>query len=115
MSFTKIYYYLSPNGNNPFSKFLDSLDHKQQTKILRLIFQIEKYGLTPILPHTKKLSGSPLWELRILGQDNLRVIYAIPYKDYILILHGFIKKTRKTPLKELQTAINRHKDWQSNH
>jgi hypothetical protein len=69
---TKVDYYLLPNGRSPFAEFLDSLGVKQQTKILRLIMSIEEYGLISILPHTKKLTGCPLWEIRILGKDNLR-------------------------------------------
>lgn len=115
MKTTKIYYYLTKNGDNPFSKFLDSLEHKQQTKILRLILQIEEYGLISILPHTKKLSGTPLWEIRILGKDNLRVIYITPFENEVLILHGFNKKTQKTPIAEIQIAIKRLQDWKINH
>ncbi|MEI8068060.1 MAG: type II toxin-antitoxin system RelE/ParE family toxin [Candidatus Shapirobacteria bacterium] len=110
---TKIYYYISQNGNNPFSDFLDSLEHKQQAKILRLIFQIEEYGLISILPHTKKLSNTPFWEIRILGKDNLRIIYLIPTENEIVILHAFNKKSKKTPTKEIQIAINRYSDWKS--
>lgn len=112
---TKIYYYINSNGNNPFSEFLDSLDHKQQTKILRLIFQIEEYGLISIIPHTKKLSGTPLWEIRILGKDNLRVIYIVPIKNEVVILHGFNKKSKKTPIKEIQIALKRSQEWKLNH
>jgi len=108
---TNIYYYLSPNGDNPFAQFLDSLEPKQQTKILRLIMQIEQYDLVSILPHTKKLSGIPLWEIRVLGKDNLRVIYISPLKDSIIILHGFNKKTQKTPSKEIHIALKRSQDW----
>jgi phage-related protein len=112
---TKIYYYLSSSGDNPFAKFLDSLDKKQQTKILRLIFQIEEYGLISILPHTKKISGTPLWEIRILGKDNLRVIYIVQIKDEIVILHGFNKKSQKTPIKEIKIALKRSQEWKPNH
>lgn len=115
MLHTKIHYYTSPNDDNPFSKFLDSLDHKQQTKILRLILQIKEYGLISILPHTKKLSGTPFWEIRILGKDNLRVIYVTQFKDEVIILHGFIKKSQKTPNKEIDIAFKRFQDWKLNH
>ena len=109
---TEVLYYLSPNGDNPFAKFLDSLEPKQQSKILRLILQIEQYGLTSILPHTKKLSGTPLWEIRILGKDNLRIIYISSQKNSVVILHGFNKKTQKTSPKEIKIALQRFQDWQ---
>lgn len=113
MTSTAIYYYQSSDLNCPFTKFLDSLNPKQQTKILRIILQIEKYGLTSAIPHLKKLKGTPFWEIRILGQDNFRIIYAVIYKNSLLILHAFNKKSQKTPPKEIFIALNRFKDWQS--
>jgi len=111
---TKVIYYSSPNQDNPFAKFLDSLEPHQQAKILRLIFQIENYGLISIIPHTKKLTGIPLWEIRILGKDNLRIIYITPINNLVVILHGFIKKTQKTPTKEINIALKRYRDWIDN-
>jgi phage-related protein len=105
---TKILYYTTPSGQNPIDKFLNPLSGKQQAKILRVFQSIKDYGLQSILPHVKKLAGTPLWEIRILGQDNLRVIYVVPLQDTVLILHGFIKKTQKTPKKEIETALNRY-------
>ena len=64
-----------------------------------------------ILPHVKKLAGTSLWEIRILGQDNIRVIYAIIQNDQVLLLHGFVKKKKKTPIKDLSIAQARYKDW----
>jgi len=71
----------------------------------------QKYGLSSIMPHIKKLSGTPLWELRILGGDNIRIVYFIPHKEAILVLHGFVKKSQKTPEKELSLALKRYKDY----
>jgi len=109
---TKIIYYTSIKGENPVSDFLDSLPLKQQAKILRILQYIKIYGISSILPHTRKLTGTPLWEIRILGKDNLRVLYVTPHQDIVLILHGFIKKKQKTPRKEIVIALGRLKDWQ---
>ncbi len=110
---TTICYYTAPAGGNPIKKFLDSLLEKQQAKILRIFQYIEQYGLRSIIPHLKKLTGTPLWEIRILGRDNIRVIYVIARKNVILILHGFIKKSPKTSKKEIETALIRHREWQA--
>ena len=104
-------YYLTAKGENPVSDFLDSLNQKQQSKILRIFSYINSYGLTAVIPHVKKLTGTPLWEIRILGQDNIRVLYISPQKESVLVLHGFIKKKQKTPPREIEIAINRYKDW----
>ena len=112
---TSIIYYTAINKKVPFADFLDTLQKPQQTKLLRIIAHLENYGLTAIIPHTRKLTGTPLWEIRVLGKDNLRAIYAVPYDKAILILHGFAKKSPKTPHKEIQIAINRYEDWKSRH
>lgn len=108
-----VYYYTSPKGENPVKKFLDSLSKNQQAKILRVFQYLEEYGLQTTLPHIKKLTGTPMFEIRILGRDNLRTLYVIPQKDFILVLHGFVKKTQKTPRGEIETALNRYKEWLS--
>ena len=110
---TQVIYYTTIQGENPVSDFLDSLLQKQQVKILRILQYMGKYGISSVLPHTRKLTGTPLWEIRILGKDNLRVLYVIPVKNIVLVLHGFVKKKQKTPRKEIDIAVSRLKDWQS--
>lgn len=108
---TKIIYYTTANAQNPTRKFIESLSEKQQRKIIRILTYIEEYGLVTAIPHAKKLTGTPLWEIRILGQDNIRIFYVIMEKDAIIVLHGFIKKSQKTPSRELEIAIVRFNDW----
>ncbi len=107
----QIIYFKDKNGKNPVSDFLDTLDSRQQSKILRILHYIEEYGLQSVIPHLRKLAGTPFWEIRILGQDNIRVIYIVPTDLQVLVLHGFIKKTQKTPLKEIKMASERYNDW----
>lgn len=78
---------------------------------LTSVSRIKEYGLTAAIPHIKKLTGTPLWEIRILGQDNIRVLYASIQDDTVILLHGFIKKSRKAPTKDIETALTRYKDW----
>ena len=108
---TKVIYYITKNEYNPGKEFIESLQERQQRKIIRLLTSVQLYGLTAAIPHIKKLTGTPLWEIRILGQDNIRVFYASVLTDSILVLHGFIKKSQQTPRKEIETALNRLKDW----
>lgn len=109
----KVIYYISPSGSNPVSDFLDSLDQQTQSKLLRVVTNIEEYGLLTVIPHIKKLSGTPFWEIRVLGKSNARIIYAVPTRARVLLLHGFLKKTDKTPLKELEIANDRYKQYVS--
>jgi phage-related protein len=109
----KIIYYTTPNDQNPVSDFLDSITAKQQSKVIRVIMYIREYGLESVTTHTRKLTGTPLWEIRILGQDNIRVIYAILLNNSLLLLHGFVKKSQKTPTREIEKALLRLKEHQS--
>src|SRR3990170_1596445 len=106
-----VYYYISSLGDNPVKEFIDSLSEKQQVKVLRIFQYLKQFGFVSIIPHIKKLTGTNLYEIRILGKDNIRIIY-IAYQDRsILVLHGFIKKTQKTTTKEISIAIARYEDW----
>lgn len=110
----KVIYFTEQTGINPVSDFFDSLTPSQQVKILRIIECIEKYGPQSVIPHLKKISGTPFWEIRVLGKDNLRVIYLVPINKTVLLLHGFLKKKQKTPRKEITTAYRRYNSWKNN-
>ncbi len=113
LSAWKVIYFTDSAGTNPVSDFIDSLNPKQQAKILRIFLYIREYGLQSIIPHVKKISGTPLWEIRILGKDNIRVLYIVYTQYKVLILHGFMKKKQKTPKKELDMALKRYEEWQT--
>ncbi len=109
----QIVYYRYKNKENPVKQFIDSLSSKQHAKIFRILLYIEKYGLSSILPHVRKITGTPLWEIRILGKYNIRIIYIVLLSNIVLLLHGFIKKTNKTPKKEINIAFQRLKQWKN--
>lgn len=110
-SLWQVVYFIDKTGKNPVEDFLARLSRKQRDKILHILLYIQEYGLVSAIPHTKKLTGTALWEIRILGKDNIRVIYVLSIEYTVLILHGFIKKKQKTPLKEIQIALNRYEEW----
>ena len=107
----KVVYYVSPSGKNPVSKFIDSCIKPQQVKILRIFRHLEEYGPQTAISHIKKLSGTPFWEIRILGKDNIRIIYAVEAKKTVILLHGFFKKRRKTPKKEIEICYKRYEKF----
>lgn len=102
----KVTYYLTETGKNPVKDFLDKKP-SAKLKALRILSHIEEYGLTIAIPHIKKLTGTPLWEIRILGQDNIRILYVTKAERQVLLLHAFEKKTDKTPTKDIKTALDR--------
>jgi phage-related protein len=109
---TQAIYYISARNENPINDFLNSLDEVQQGKFARIIQAITDYGLISAIPHIKKLANTPIWEIRILGKNSVRIFYAVPHQNTVLLLHGFRKKSQKTPSKEITTALHRLYDWQ---
>jgi phage-related protein len=62
------------------------------------------------LPHTDSF-GSGLFELRLKGVEGVaRVFFCMIVEKKIVMLHSFIKKTQKTPDKELKIAKSRMKE-----
>lgn len=108
-----IVYFKSSNGSNPIYDFIESLNTKAKAKILNTFDLLTEYGTRLGLPHVKKVTGTKLWELRILGSDSIRVFHVATPGRVFLLLHGFIKKSQKTPNKEIKIALTRLKEHQS--
>ena len=100
--------YFIHNNENPVKDFLDE-NPRIKTKAFRLFYHVKEFGLSSIIPHIKRLSGLPFWEIRILGKDKARIIYASKVKEEIILLHAFKKKTMKTPQKEINITLKRYK------
>ncbi len=108
----EIIYYETSQGNSPIFEFIQSLNVKVQNKIADVLDLLEEHGILLGYPHSKKLTGTPLWELRILGSDNIRIFYVAIINRRFLLLHGFQKKKQKTDTREIKTAINRLTDYE---
>ncbi len=103
----KVILYRNPDGDHPVQQFLDGLEIKAQSKVQDTINLLREFSIRLGLPHVKKLTGTNLWELRIVGNDNIRVLYVAVTGRTFVLLHGFKKKKDKTPSKEIKIAENR--------
>ncbi len=72
---------------------------------------IEEFGLEQVRePHVKHLRAS-LWEMRLKGKDGIsRALYVTAVGRRVVVVRVFIKKTQKTPNREIQLALNRAKE-----
>lgn len=106
----KVSFYAPRGKISPIKEFLDSCQSSLRTKILRQLKYVEEYGLNPAIGNIKKITGTSLWELRILGKDNVRIIcVSLPNKE-VKVLHIFKKEKQKTPAKELNLALKRRQE-----
>ncbi|EKD99355.1 MAG: protein of unknown function DUF891 [uncultured bacterium] len=103
-----IEFYQKENGEIPITEFLDSLDTNHKKKAFRGLDLLKELGTDLREPYSKSIKGKKyknLWELRIQIANNIsRIFYFIPVGETIVLLHGFIKKTQKTPEIELERA-----------
>ncbi len=98
-----IHYFESISGRCPVKDFIDDLEFHGRAKVIRTIELLEEFGPELSHPFVKHLRGK-IWELRISSE---RILYFIFDRENIVLLHGFTKKTRKTPIREIVIAENR--------
>ncbi|MBQ8699041.1 MAG: type II toxin-antitoxin system RelE/ParE family toxin [Schwartzia sp.] len=100
----QIEFFETDDGKRPIGKFLDSLDKKMRAKIVRNLKHLQANGPNTREPLSAPL-GDKLFELRTqLGNDITRVIYFFYVGHTIVLTHGFVKKTQKTPPSEISRA-----------
>jgi phage-related protein len=79
-------------------------------RFLRYAERMEAFGPDLGMPHTRAMGGG-LLELRLKAAEGIaRVFYCMVVDRRIVVLHHFVKKTAKTPPRELQIARRRMKD-----
>jgi len=109
-----INFYKTDNLKCPVTEFLDSLSGKAAQKVTWVLKLIEETQIVS-KEYFKKLTPYDIWEVRISLSGNKYRILSFIYNDTKLILtHGFIKKTQKTPKNEIDKAITYRKDYFDN-
>jgi len=79
-------------------------------RYLALTDRMELHGANLGLPHTKAF-GDGLFELRLKSTEGIaRIFYCTLVGQKIVMLHSFVKKSQKTPLRELRIAEIRMKE-----
>ena len=76
---------------------------------------LEQYGIQVGEPYVKPITGRrKLFEIRIKDKTNIhRVFYFAHTGKKLVLLHGFTKKTERTPAREIATAVTRMEDYLS--
>jgi phage-related protein len=107
-----IIFYKTLEGGCPVKEFLDSLDGKVAQKITWVLSLLEDLDNIPSL-YFKKLAGTDgIWECRIKYGSNIYRIFCFMLKDSNVVLtHGFIKKTQRTPKNEIEKAEKYKNDF----
>lgn len=104
-----VVFFATATGREPVREWLKELDRDDRREIGGDILAVQK-GWPLGLPLCRSL-GQGLWEVRstLPSRRIARVIFAFD-DETIVLLHGFIKKTQKTPPGEIDTALKRLKE-----
>lgn len=95
--------YYSPKLENEILNLPDGL----LARYLRLTDLMLEFGSNLGLPHTKAIENG-LFELRIKSKEGItRVFFCTKVGRKIIMLHSFVKKSQKTPKKEIKIATIR--------
>jgi phage-related protein len=101
-------FYLEDDGTSPVEEFLDSLDLKTRARFRWSMEQLRLRNVQAREPLVRHLEGD-LWELREESRTDIyRIVYFFFTGRRIIFLHGFQKKTPKTPSAELGIARRRY-------
>ncbi|MDZ4798539.1 MAG: type II toxin-antitoxin system RelE/ParE family toxin [Bryobacteraceae bacterium] len=90
---------------------LAELPADMRARFVHISRLIENFGLERVRePHVKHLRG-PLWEMRMKGKDGIsRALYVTAVGRRVVVVRAFIKKTQKTPKREIELALKRAKE-----
>lgn len=103
-------FYEEPGGYRPVDMFIRSLrtNPKLRAKVFRSMELLEEFGTGLPMPHSRPMTGYDFRELRVqLASDIARVFYVAAPDRRMVLLHGFVKKTQRTPRAELEIAQQR--------
>jgi phage-related protein len=97
--------------NAAVAREVEALPDDMRARLARLIRLIQEFGFRALPYDAVKHLEGPLWELRVTGRDGIsRAIYVTATGQRVVIVHAFVKKTQKTPRRELEIARQRARE-----
>ncbi|MBI5375251.1 MAG: type II toxin-antitoxin system RelE/ParE family toxin [Candidatus Schekmanbacteria bacterium] len=107
-----IVFYKTPNGKCPVQDFLDSLPGKSAQKVAWVLSLMEDLDVVPSVYFKKLVGTEEIWECRTqFGSNACRVFCFFDGNSVVVLTHGFMKKTQKTPRSEIDRAESYRKDY----
>lgn len=100
-----VVFYRSEAGNEPVREWLKGLSREDKRKIGEDI-KTAQIGWPLGMPLIRKIQKD-LWEVRTTLDSGIARVFFTVEDEYMILLHGFIKKSQKTPQHELKTAVVR--------
>ncbi|OGP33227.1 MAG: hypothetical protein A2X88_05880 [Deltaproteobacteria bacterium GWC2_65_14] len=109
-------FYETEDGEVPVKKFLDSLPGKVAQKVSWVLMLVEELDILPATYFKKLVGSEDIWECRTqFGSNEYRILCFHAGGSVLVLTHGFVKKTQKTPAKEIERAETYKRDYLRRH
>lgn len=101
----QVEFYQLSDGSSPVLTWFREQEVKVQAKFVRIFELLQANGTLVGMPHVRSINNSKLFEIRVEQNTNIYRIFYFAYTGQrFILLHGFQKKTQKTPKKEIEIA-----------
>lgn len=108
----QVVFYRTKKNNEPVREWLKELPRSER-KIIGEDIKTVQFDWPIGMPLVRKVDVS-LWEVRSKIVNRIsRVIFTV-YGEFIVLIHGFIKKSQKIPIKDLRLAKKRLSNLRGN-
>jgi phage-related protein len=104
-------FYRTVDGKCPVQEFLDSLPGKAAQKIVWVLRLLEDMDRVPASYFKKLVGTEDIWECRIQFGSNAYRIFCFFLNNSVVLTHGFVKKSQKTPAREIERAEAYRRDF----
>jgi phage-related protein len=104
-------FYQTEAGNEPVRIWLKSLK-KEDRRAIGEDVKTAQFGWPIGMPLIRKIERD-LWEVRSSVKDGIARVFFTVEEQTMILLHGFIKKSQKTPKADLNLAKRRLADLQT--
>lgn len=107
----RLVFYEKTNGDCPSAEFLASLNKEMRYKMMQKLDYLELYGNRPKGDATKPI-GDGIFEVRAQNKTDItRILFFFDKNRQIVLTHGFVKKSQRLPMAELEMAKRYRADY----
>ncbi len=107
----EVIFYEKESGECPVEDFISAQNVKMRAKLVGLLEVLAEKGNMLREPYSKQLEDG-IFEIRCkVGSNITRVLYFFYYEGKIVLTNGFVKKTQRTPSREIKLAKTRRRDF----
>ena len=101
----QVFFYRTGSGAEPVREWLKGLS-RDDSKIIGEDIKTVQFGWPLGMPLVRKMEPG-LWEVRVSLDKRIARIFFTANNGLLVLLHGFIKKSQKTPANDLKIARQR--------